>query len=153
MSWLDEALARQTAQQAGNPSPDGDQGARDSDASFAQHVRALDPLVQQLLADYGARVCGRTFRGRGYATALEAPGYKPATGGGKETRWSWHWHLHSYVRGVPGVEVHPHVDAHGAITSLELRSADAAVTCSPDEDGLKEALVQVYGAVHASRGR
>lgn len=151
MSWLDEELARQNAARARQPEPEQDAAALDRDARAKSQVQALDPLVQLLLSEYGQRAMGKTFRGRQYGTLLESPGQRNL-GHGEIERWDWHWHLHSYVRGVPGLEVHPQFDEQGVIIALDVRSSSAVwdEVAAPTEDALKAALVHAYLAIHGT---
>lgn len=154
MSWLDEELARQNAARARQPEPEANTAALDRDARAKEQVRALDALVQLLLSEYGQRAMGKSFRGRQYATLLEAPGQR-SLGGGAVERWDWHWHLHSYQRGVPGLEVHPQFDEHGAITTLEVRGGSRGwhELAAPTEEAIKAALVHAYLEVHGKERR
>ncbi|HEX6542883.1 MAG TPA: hypothetical protein VF040_14090 [Ktedonobacterales bacterium] len=153
MSWLDEELARQAARDAMKPA----EPAQDTPLAYKeraeQQVRALDALVQQLLADYGERAMGRNFRGRQFGTLLEAPGQRPGARRGETEYWSWHWHLHSYVRGVPGLEVHPEFDEEGTITAVMVGGGSWQERCAPDEEGIKATLIHAFKSVHGSRMR
>lgn len=159
MSWLDEALARQQAQAAPTASDQRQNGADAVDlASMAeQSVRALDPLIEQTLTDYGERAIGRGLGSRNFRVQLEAPRSPQATpplaasATAPSGQWTWHWHLHSFVRGKPGLEIHPIFDAHGVIIALDVRGGAWHETTAPDENALKQALVHAYTTLHVSK--
>lgn len=149
MSWLDEAIAKQSARNA-SPDASGVGHATDRDSRMRQQTQAFDSLVQQLLTDYGERAIGKTFRGRRFGTLLEAPGHRARAKGDIE-HWDWHWHLHSYVPSVPGLEIHPQFDDEGAIVAFTLKGGAWQEACAPTEDALRESLVHAFLALHSTR--
>ena len=153
MSWLDEELARQAARevkQSNQPTCTKSPGYQER---AEQQVRALDALVQQLLADYGDRAIGRNFRGRQYGTLLESPRRRSDVWRKDTKDWDWHWHLHSYVKGVSGLEAHPVFAEDGSISMLTISGGGWREDCTPDEDGIKGALVHAFMAVHQGKAR
>lgn len=153
MSWLDEELARQAAREVKQPDPSARAVPLGYQERAEQQVRALDALVQQLLADYGDRAIGRSFRGRQYGTLLEPPRRRPDSGRGDTKDWEWHWHLHSYVKDIAGLEVHPVFAEDGSITALTISGGAWQEECTPDEEGIKAALVHAFMAVHQGKAR
>ncbi len=147
MSWFDDVLARERLQAQSQTDASSNQ-ATDRTAFIARQVQELDPLIQQILAEFGDRVFGHTFRGKQYATRLEVPGQKPGATRGSVEAWGWHWHLYSFHKTLPGLELHPTFDDTGLLTTFTLLGGAWRETCEPTEAALKTSLVHAYQALY-----
>jgi hypothetical protein len=149
MSWLDDALAREKLHAPKDERASSDP-PRDRDAAIAAQVRELDPLLQGILAEFGDRALGRTFRGKQYGTRLEPPGQKPGVARGTIVTWGWHWHLYSYHKTRPGLELHPTFNEAGDLVAFTLSGGTWSEDCPPTEEGLKAGLVHAYQALYST---
>src|SRR5579884_1174907 len=109
MSWFDEAVARRRLAQRDAASK---KIKSEADVPTLQQqqwheVETFDPLIQQLLNEYGEATCGKTMLRKSFLVRLERPGK------GAEKIWNWHWHLYNFAKPSESVEVHPDFASDG----------------------------------------